>query len=191
MRRGMLRFSTNLTAEAVGMTASRARGMKQLGFEQSGALMSSWVAARFGVDGHDPAKTALFENHSGLDTDSRMSPRAMALILANAAPDEAGIEAFRKLMPHFRDRSIHKNATVRAKTGTVFFGRGLAGYIECKNGGEYAFAYLHSDIPRRKKVDATMDPTSTAKPAGGSSWLGRARKIERKLLAKWTKERCG
>lgn len=191
--RGMLKHSTNLTAEAVGLAASRARGLPRLDVDRSAGLMSSWADTRFGVLGSTEAVAAApteFHNHSGLSTDSRLTARAMAAILMEAARDGARFDAFLDVMPLYRWRGKPKGLTVKAKTGTVYYGRGLAGYMECASGRRLAFAYLHSDIPGRAKFDAAYDPASGGRPAGASAWLGRARSIERKLLAAWHKRHC-
>ena len=64
--RDMLKFSTNITAEAVGLTASGATGLRQ-----SGQQMQDWAAAKYGV-------SSRFVDHSGLGGDSRISAAGMA-----------------------------------------------------------------------------------------------------------------
>ena len=49
MLRDMLRYSTNLTAEVVGLRASQARGLAPGGLAASAAAMTAWARARFGL----------------------------------------------------------------------------------------------------------------------------------------------
>ena len=49
MLRDMLRYSTNLTAEAVGLRASQARGAAPDGVAASAAAMGGWARQRFGL----------------------------------------------------------------------------------------------------------------------------------------------
>lgn len=189
--RVMLRYSTNLTAEAVGLAASRARGLRRLDFKSSGALMTGWLNARYGLDGMLGGSHIDFVNHSGLASHTRLSPRAMVEILANVGDEAEGVEGFRDLLKRYRSKTTHRNATVRAKTGTMYFARGLVGYISCRNGGEYAFAYLASDADGRARLDAVLDSNGDNVPGAARSWLGRAREIERSLIGRWTRERCG
>ena len=183
--RGMLKFSTNLTAEVVGMEASRKLGLGALSFERSGAEMTRFMLARYGLE----PSTTRFANHSGLASKSRVSPLDMARLMATVAATDAQYEAMSWLLPRYRVRKL-TGATIRAKTGTMYFARGLSGLIECDRGRRMAFAYFNSDIARRDELDRSVDPTSTEKPRGGSRWLKRAQVIERELLAEWVKKRC-
>ncbi|MEM9725496.1 MAG: D-alanyl-D-alanine carboxypeptidase/D-alanyl-D-alanine-endopeptidase [Pseudomonadota bacterium] len=191
--RAMLKHSTNITAEAVGVAASRERGLTRLEIDRSAALMSSWADTRFGILGSTAgvdARPTAFRNHSGLSTSSRLTSRAMAAILIEAARSQPEYDQFFDLLPRYRMKGLPKGAQVRAKTGTVYYGRGLAGYLACPKGKRLAFSYLHSDIPGRTKFDAAYDPASGARPGGASAWLGRARSIEKKLLVRWAKKYC-
>ena len=66
-----------------------------------------------------------------------------------------------------------------AKTGTLNYVRGLAGYIGAVSGRRLAFAIFSEDLERRAKA---ADPARTA---GSRGWRNRARALERKLLRGW------
>ncbi|MCI4665379.1 MAG: D-alanyl-D-alanine carboxypeptidase/D-alanyl-D-alanine-endopeptidase [Neomegalonema sp.] len=195
--KGMLKYSTNITAEAVGVVASRARGVKPgaaaKGLPVSGAAMSDWLNGNYGLAGEGGlGRPTSFLNHSGLTTASRLSPRSMVQILVNAAVDAEKFEKFKSLMPVRHGRGARKTAIVRAKTGTIYYGRGLAGYIECRKSGElFAFAYFNSDPKTRVAFDRALKVTSASPPSGAGVWLRRALVVERALMAKWTKDLCG
>ncbi|MEO1331540.1 MAG: D-alanyl-D-alanine carboxypeptidase [Pseudomonadota bacterium] len=181
--RDMLKFSTNLTAEAVGLAASKSRGGGDLSLSSSAAQMSLWTAQTF----QTRAGAMKFVNHSGLTSASRASPAAMTELLIQA---RQGDPRFAKLMPKHRVKGV-TGGDVRAKTGTMYYARGLSGFLVCDNGVEVAFTFMHSDDAKRSELDETMDPESTYVPAAARNWLGRARRIERGLLGRWSDRYCG
>jgi D-alanyl-D-alanine carboxypeptidase/D-alanyl-D-alanine-endopeptidase (penicillin-binding protein 4) len=79
--RGMMRWSTNLTAEVVGLTATQAGGVRPTTLGESGAEMAAWMRDRLG------ARQARFVDHSGLGVESRVRPNDMTRALVTAGPD--------------------------------------------------------------------------------------------------------
>ncbi|MCV2866182.1 D-alanyl-D-alanine carboxypeptidase/D-alanyl-D-alanine-endopeptidase [Albidovulum sediminicola] len=171
--RQMMRYSTNMTAEAVGMSASLRRGVAQ--HDASGREMSDWLADRSGVKG------ARFVDHSGLGGASRISAEAMAGALARLGPGarlaalmkDVGVEQDGQKLP----------ATVKAKTGTLNFVSALTGYFTAPNGRELVFAILSADTKRR---DA-LSEGERERPKGGKAWVKRARALQHELIARWSK----
>lgn len=171
--RDMLKFSTNLTAECVGLAAS---GLSTL--DASARAMSDWVAAAFGVevDLHD---------HSGLGGRSRVTARGMATILQRA---EAGR---RGLKPILRDMGMRDDAgkeikghkvKVLAKSGTLNFVSGLAGHVVPPAGGrELVFAIFSGDPARRDAVPVALREG----PDGSAAWTKRARRLQGRLISRW------
>lgn len=193
--RRMLDRSTNITAEALGLAASTARGRDfrsmngRVCLGASARDMNAWLNARYELDG-ETAEPAAFANHSGLSLESRVSARTMAVILARIARDEAGFETFFNTMPIYPHSTQAGRVEVRAKTGTVYFGRGLAGYMTCSNGRRLAFAYFNSDFDERARFDAGRARLHYNSTPGARRWLSRARVLERRLLADWTAAYC-
>jgi D-alanyl-D-alanine carboxypeptidase/D-alanyl-D-alanine-endopeptidase (penicillin-binding protein 4) len=66
--RGMMRWSTNLTAEVVGLTATQAGGVRPTTLGESGAEMAAWMRDRLG------ARQARFVDHSGLGVSAGCVP---------------------------------------------------------------------------------------------------------------------
>lgn len=162
----MLRFSNNLTAEVVGMAASG-----QGSVATSGAAMSQWAAARYGI-GCD------LRDHSGLNGNSRISAASMVAVLAHAR--NSGLSELMKSEGLFdasgRERmsdSIH----IKAKTGTLNFVSGLAGYVN----GDMIFATFCADTARR---DA-LGMEDRERPAGNAQWVARARRLQSQLIENW------
>lgn len=117
-------------------------------------------------------------NHSGLSDDSRLSPRRMAALLSaerdGPLPD---------LLPeHALAEDAAAGASARAKTGTMDFVRGLAGYLDAPSGRRLAFAYFANDLEARAAT-----PEIDGRRAGARAWRNRAVALERALLAEWSR----
>jgi D-alanyl-D-alanine carboxypeptidase/D-alanyl-D-alanine-endopeptidase (penicillin-binding protein 4) len=170
--RDMLRFSTNLTAECVGLTAS---GVREL--EGSAKAMSDWVQAAFGV-------TMDLHDHSGLGGDSRVTAAGMVRVLAQAEREGRGLKAI------LRDVGMKDDAgkvieghkvRVRAKSGTLNFVSGLAGHVVPPAGRELVFAIFTGDPARRDAVPVAL----REEPEGASAWTKRARRLQGQLVSRW------
>ena len=70
---------------------------------------------------------------------------------------------------------------VRAKSGTLNFVSGLAGFIAPPGGRRLAFAVYAADVPRR---DALTE-AEREDPEGGEAWTKRARVLHGRLIARW------
>ena len=175
--RGMLHFSTNVTAELVGLAASqRAANSPMPDLVSSARRMSGWLAGRYGVTSQK------FEDHSGLSSENRISAADMAAVILQA--DRAGrLEGL--LRRHFvarpgSNKPAVKEAEVRAKTGTLNFVRGLAGTIEGARGQRLAFAIFSADLAARAAADHTR-----TNPPGARRFSNRAVSLEQAILASW------
>lgn len=179
--RAMLKYSTNLTAEALGLAATRATN-EAPGLAASAFAMNKWAAAYIGPG----AGVLSLTNHSGLSGDSRASAgRLAALLLAAEARPIAGapFSSLLKPIPVTERGAADPRfpAVVRAKTGTLNFTSALAGYVEVEDGRRLIFAILSADVPRRQ---ALLDPT-VERPRGARTWSARARRLQRALLRSW------
>jgi len=165
MAREMLRHSTNLTAEVLGLSASGASSL-----EGSAGRMSEWLASRLGARGR-------FVDHSGLGGASRISAQDMAAALARAPH-------LRDLMRPFatRDKSKGAGPQVLAKTGTLNFVSGLAGFVET-GGRPLVFAIFAADTARREGLRGAEREA----PQGGPQWTRRARGLQGQLIERWAK----
>lgn len=170
--REMLRYSTNLTAEAVGLRASGA-----VTLEASGKAMTDWLRVRFGV-------TSEWHDHSGLGSKSRVTARDMAKILLEARQAGLGLEPILRNQGS-RDAKGKEipNSPIRiaAKTGTLNYVSGLAGYVLPPQGRALVFAIASADTAKRDLL--SMDERES--PPGGDAWLGRARNLQQQLLRRW------
>lgn len=159
--RDMLRHSTNITAEVLGLTASGAGGL-----EESGSRMSEWLRATHGVE-------ARFVDHSGLGGASRISAAAMATALRRSA------WAGDLMRPFPTGTKAKPGPQVRAKTGTLNFVSGLGGFVDTPR--PLVFAIFAADTARRDGLAESQ----RERPAGGPEWTRRARALQGQLIERW------
>jgi D-alanyl-D-alanine carboxypeptidase/D-alanyl-D-alanine-endopeptidase (penicillin-binding protein 4) len=169
--RDMLKFSTNLTAEVVGLSASGAGSLAE-----SGAAMSGWAAARFG-------RAGAFVDHSGLGDASRAAPADMvaALVADRGTVLRGMLKPFAMRDAKGREVKGHP-VQVAAKTGTLNFCSALVGYAAGPGGRPVAFAIFAADVPRREAVPLA----EREEPPGSKSWARRSRVMQSQLLEHWT-----
>lgn len=167
--RNMLVFSTNLTAEVIGLHASGARDLAA-----SAAAMTEWLR------GQAVAGEYHFVDHSGLSGDSRITPLAMARALAGPGR-AAGLAGLVKADPLSEDLGDdgQPHSVVRAKTGTLNFVSNLAGYAEAQGREGVVFAIFCHDPARRAGTEGQE------LPAGVSTWTRKAKTLQRSLIDAW------
>ena len=163
--RDMLYYSTNLTAEVVGLHASGASDPAA-----SARRMQGWLRDQGLGDGFDLA------DHSGLSDTSRVTAEglARAILLAEGA---AELGSLLKRDPLSEDPAS-QSYEVAAKTGTLNFVSNLAGRIGT-DGRQGVFAILCTDQPRH------IATSGTDLPAGVRGWTRQAKTLQRQLLASW------
>jgi len=188
--RAMLRYSNNLVAELTGLAAGRQLTGQRIGLSQSAIAIAQWYErvlpetdwARF-----DPG------NHSGLNAGARMTPDQLAAILRFAHDARYGRDGrtLIELLPTVgldgglgrRLQTPDTSFAVFAKTGTMNFVSGLAGYLPTRGGRARMFAIFVNDKPLRRAYDA--DPGGNwGQQAGG--WRSRAKELEAALVRLWT-----
>lgn len=170
--REMLRYSTNLTAECVGLTAS---GVRELA--ESARAMQGWVKASFGVEFD-------LRDHSGLGGASRVTASGMARVLAQAEREGRGLKAILRDVGMKDDQGkVVKGHPVKvlAKSGTLNFVSGLAGHVVPPGGRELVFAIFSGDPARRDAVPVELREG----PEGGKAWATRARRLQGQLISRW------
>ncbi|WP_338050521.1 D-alanyl-D-alanine carboxypeptidase/D-alanyl-D-alanine-endopeptidase [Roseovarius dicentrarchi] len=175
--KGMLKYSNNLTAELVGMTATVARMGQAESLAASAREMTAWARADLGLEG------ATLVDHSGLGSRSRVSARAMARMLV-AAPRHAALHPMLKpFTMRGADGKPDQNhpVSVEAKTGTLHFVSALAGYATGPSGRPMAFAIFTQDEASR----AGLETSSEDRPPGASAWNRRAKTLQQSLIERW------
>lgn len=176
--RGMLRYSTNITAEAVGLTASLAEGgAAPRDLADSGRRMAAWAQATLGLE--DPR----FIDHSGLGAASRITARDMVRALARPGSRAALWDILRPFPLRGLTETLQPSDAVKvlAKTGTLNFVSGLAGYVAAPGRDDLVFAIFAADMGRRDALSLA----ERERPPGGRAWVGRARVLESRLIGRW------
>lgn len=184
--RSMLKFSTNVTAEVTGAAATRSIGLGADNLADSADVMNAWAASVAGFPIGDPGFK--FVNHSGLSLNSRVSPRRMAELLVALSRRAADKGAKHPRVPggiagYLKRHNVaakkvpldYKKLTVVAKTGTMSYVRGLAGYIVTPGGKRLAFAIFSNDLVSR----------GTGAQRVNRRWSRRAKGFERALIRSW------
>jgi D-alanyl-D-alanine carboxypeptidase/D-alanyl-D-alanine-endopeptidase (penicillin-binding protein 4) len=186
MLKSMLRYSTNLTAEMVGLAASRAGGATPNSLATSAEAMNAWAAGVAGFAPGDPGFR--LTNHSGLSANSRVSPRRMVEFMAAMATRQPTKNARHPRLPGgitdlLKDYNVaaksipmdYRHLDIVAKTGTMDYVRGLAGYIATPSGRRLVFAIFSNDLDRRQPGVQRIN----------RRWMARARVFERSLIRNW------
>ncbi len=170
--RDMLKFSTNLTAEVVGLEASDGRSLTQ-----SAKEMGDWVKARHGVT------RAKFVDHSGLGDKSRISAREMVRALVGSGANGPTRALLKEIAVRDSEGRPIQNGPIKvvAKTGTLNFVSALAGFIRTPDGRDLAFAIFASDVPRRN----ALKKAERERPRGARTYNGRAKRLQQALIKRW------
>lgn len=197
----MLRYSNNLVAELLGLATSRAlTGERQTLAESARTLRAWWRRRLPDVDWRGYA----LRNHAGLDARGRATPAQIAAILAFAArrgyADGAGnTRGLADLLPASgwenglggRLRGPATALGVWAKTGTMHYASGLAGYLFPGDGRRLAFAVFVNDLARRRAYDAAAQPRAPRRQRRITAWRERAKALEGDLVSLWASARLG
>ena len=176
--KGMLKYSNNLTAEMVGMTASAKRvGRPPASLRSSAQQMSRWAVQRYDM------KNTQLVDHSGLGDASRMTADDLVGALVEARR-RGTLRTLLKPIP-VRDeqgRIVKKHPVkVHAKTGTLNFVSGLGGFMTAADGTELAFAVFAADTATRNRIRKA----DRERPPGARGWNGRAKQFQQKLIKRW------
>lgn len=178
LARDMLKFSTNLTAEALGMAASVRRRSSTSSLSASAREMTAWAKSSLGM-----GRSTKFVDHSGLGDASRVTAADMAKAL-RVARGATPIRALMKDIP-IRDsnRRVIPNhpVDVDAKTGTLNFVSALAGYATAGDGRELSFAIFVADTSRRAEISRA----ERERPQGSRSYNAAAKGLQQRLLQRW------
>lgn len=170
----VLKHSNNLSAELIGLAAARTLDTNVATLAGSAALLAGWIRAQR----PDVDWTGFrLLNHSGLTSGSRLTARQTAAILT------LGGERLAALLPG--DDEGGPLPGVRAKSGTLAYAKGLAGWLRTASGRSLGFVYYAGDERARAALDAAMDRRVADMPPEARTWLARARGLQSDLLAAW------
>lgn len=174
----MLKFSTNLTAEVCGMTATNELAGESRGLRTSALGMSRWCTRKAGV-------LPSFVDHSGLGDTSKISAESMVALLTKRGAFETLNQILKgvRILDERRNDVLGFKGDVRAKTGTLNFVNSLAGYIRTEGGRDLAFAFFAADLEARERGKREGND----RPRGSSTYANRARWLQQQLIQYWAK----
>jgi len=174
----MLKFSTNITAEALGMAASLQRRPNLGSLNASAREMTTWAKRALGM-----GTSTRFVDHSGLGDASRVTAGDMAKALREARARTPLRGLLKDIPMRDANRRVISNHPVRvdAKTGTLNFVSGLAGYASAGDGRELAFAIFVADTTRRAQITREQ----RERPPGSRSYNSAAKGLQQRLLHRW------
>ncbi len=188
--RAGLEYSNNMVAEVVGMASSRRLGSSAETLRASADTLGVWLERN--VDGLTGFATAL-ENHSGLSTVSRITPAQMTALLKFALVRRFDGWRFDSLLTSggtrdtLRGRFRDPDSAYRvwAKSGTMRYIKGLAGYLDAHSGRKLIFALFVHDPVLRAKLEADPERYGTASRRASSDWRNRSDAFESGLVTRW------
>ena len=185
---GMLEFSNNLTAEILGLTAAIAAGGEPAeGLTGGARRMASWIGTEFAIYNR-------LIDYSGLSDRARITPAAFQhLLTRSAAPQGSSDPDVRSVLPvRNLDADDPRNplppVMIQAKTGTLYFVRGLVGYIRLGNGSarDLGFAIFSADLRRRRAMEVDhFAPAPPPEVEDARRWRVRAVDLESAILRNW------
>jgi D-alanyl-D-alanine carboxypeptidase/D-alanyl-D-alanine-endopeptidase (penicillin-binding protein 4) len=169
---GCLQYSTNITAEMLGLYASGlVRHSAPDTLAESGTTLLAILTRRHT---HIDWRGAVLENASGLGVASRLSPVQLVDL----------IRAERDFSRLLRPVGSIASTRLRVKTGTMAYVRGLAGQFETDAGAHRTFAIMTANGLQRARLDQ-VTPPPLAIPPESRAWLAQAKDQERALLKRW------
>ncbi|MCA0042621.1 D-alanyl-D-alanine carboxypeptidase/D-alanyl-D-alanine-endopeptidase [Celeribacter sp. ASW11-22] len=176
--RDMLKYSTNLTAEALGLMATQVRGQSPESLAASARAMNDWARETLGM------RHIALVDHSGLGADSKITVSDLVHMLS-APGVEATLAPYLKPIP-IKDKDGRPVADhpvkVVAKTGTLNFVSALAGYVDAPGVGRLAFATIAADLPKRTAALARNEEI----PKGARTFNARSKRLQQALIERWS-----
>ena len=171
----MMEHSTNLTAEALGALSVDAMGSSPTSLADAAKLTTDWIKNQSGsIDGKGWEDFSL-ANHSGLSSQSRVTPRQIASIL-RLGHQRFG-EKFRALHAE-HSTSGFQAFEMRGKIGAMRFVRGYGGFLSI-GGRDLIFAIMANDMKQRARADAGI------KGLQSEAWMAQALERELAILGDW------
>jgi len=188
--RAGLEFSNNLVSELIGASAARTLMKNPAPLAATSEALTAWLQHRLP---NTDWRGFLLQNHSGLSAKSRMTPRQMVDMLRYAARKHFTGKFYRPLLPasgwrsSFRQRFRTSDVDARlwAKTGTMNYAKGLAGYFYSRSGRRCIFALFITDFAARQDFDANPRRLEAIPQENAAAWIAKAEELEETLIRKW------
>lgn len=186
LRRALF-HSNNMATDTLLIAAAQ----KALGHPVTLEEAGEWLAARtMAADAAQAWDGLEMPNGSGLTDAARITPAQCASMARRAGQDQTSLALLPPLhLEPFAvsDGRAGAQSPLRAKTGTIFYARGLGGTLRTKSGRDVAFCILTDDHVQRALYDAVpfdkRKEETVRLPA--REWVRAAREIEKATVLSW------
>ncbi len=184
-----LEYSNNLIAESL-LLATAARSKKVESLAQAAEMMKSWLIS---FTNNEKWKSAKLVSGSGLDDGNQFTPALLTQLLYQVRDLRHHDRFYRSLLsisgikgwmfkrldtPPFAHRAW-------AKTGTLDYSGGLAGYFYGKSGKAYAFSLFSSDQAKRQELKVAKGSKKAELIDRASDCTKSIRERHDRLLQQW------
>jgi D-alanyl-D-alanine carboxypeptidase/D-alanyl-D-alanine-endopeptidase (penicillin-binding protein 4) len=188
--KSLLEYSSNLMAELILLQTAKELAHEKLSLKESAQTVQNWLERN--IPGLH-ASGFEYWNGSGLNSKSRVSPVHMVNALNYADAIWGHKLDYGSLLPisgwtgSLRRRMIEPDIALRvwAKTGTISYASGVAGYLYPHSGRRLLFSIFITDYRQRKQFESGRDSHSRQDIAAARRWTERARSLEEALLKRW------
>ena len=188
--RAGLEYSNNLVAESVGLATAEKLSTHPKSLHDSATASGVWL------ERHVPGLARFapnLRNHSGLSTESRVTPQQMTSILRFALGIRFDGWRFDTLLPpgggregyHGRFKQKETAFRIWGKTGTMKYIKGLVGYLDANSGRRLICAVFTWDPVGRAKYDSAGMPEHGPVARTARDWQQRAERFEEVLITRW------
>lgn len=183
--RDMLWYSNNLVAELIGLSAAKTLQPELASLDNSADIVLSELKRQFSDVSWD---NALLRNHSGLSSETRLTPEQLAAILRYGWRDGM----LSSLLPGSgwsgtlarRFNGPDQALRIWAKTGSINYVTTLGGYLLSPSHSPAAFVMMISDEKARAAYDA-QPRRSRDSEKRAQAWKEKADKAMNHIINDW------
>ena len=193
--RSALEYSNNVLTELLLLRAAlKQKDEDRISIRGAAELLENWMK---NILPEKSRKTLVIENGSGMTPKNKISPFQIVKILEYGAEKSFGQRSFWSLLSISGWRGklfnrLHDPSTalrVWAKTGSLDYASGFAGYLISQKRRRYAFAVFLTDFERRAKLDAGNATEAHRLRTRAMKWRHRAQNVQNKLVHHWVNHR--
>jgi D-alanyl-D-alanine carboxypeptidase/D-alanyl-D-alanine-endopeptidase (penicillin-binding protein 4) len=188
-----LTYSINLSAELMMLITAKSITGTALKLDESAKVITKYYSQ---ILTKISWKDFRMVNGSGLTVKNRFTPEQITAILIYADAQSYNGKKYRSFLPvsgwkasfvnrlNDPDTAFH----VWAKTGSINYALGLAGYLYTKSKKKMAFAVFINDRAEREMYDADPDRRAGNSTQKASYWMTRGKLVMDSLVEGWIKE---
>lgn len=181
--KSIMEYSNNMMAELILLNSTKERPLTAAANE-----MKSKLKAKFSF-----LSSLNLKNGSGLDSQNRMTPKALTQFLAENFHKDFGETTFTSLfsisgqsgwmLRRLNDPTMAYN--VWAKTGSLDYIDNTAGYLFTKSGKVFAFSVFINDMKKRNLLDGPNSEAINKLREKAKKWRSSSKPLTDALLRHW------